>query len=239
MTDLHPGAGLVVRLAKRGDSPERSDRERVREALDRTLRRDRSAASIPLTARRRARVGVWSAVAVLTVSVVAAAATATVVARRWAHDATESPPPQRVAPPTVRPAPPPASPQAAVHRTEASARVEDSPARPPAPSAASHATRTARRTVVPVTLTLADEAALLRRARDALAAGNLDGARNALAEHRRRAPSGALAEDREALRVLVSCRGDRDAEKAARFAQRWPGSAHEGRLARECGTVDR
>lgn len=85
---------------------------------------------------------------------------------------------------------------------------------------------------------LSAELALLARARQAFAAQDPQAARAALAEHGRRFPAGALAEDREALRALVLCEGQRTRSEghkvAARFLEDHPRSLHADRVAAAC-----
>lgn len=75
--------------------------------------------------------------------------------------------------------------------------------------------------------TLADERALLEKARTALAAGDADGALAAVSRHARLYPSGQLAEERDSLRVRAAAsRGD-DADVqtlGAEFTRRYPQS---------------
>jgi len=242
MTELQPGARLVVQLAKRGDAPERTDRERVREALERTLRGDSLPTPVLLkgAARRRGRapVGAWVAAAILTLSAAAVAAGATAVAQRWNPGPTATPPVELVDAPGAstsreRTLVVPVEPVSTVEEV-----LDDPPPQGQLTTSLPAAPRPIPQRPRPPTLTLAEEAGLLRQARDALASGRLEAAASALADHRRLAPAGALAEDREALRVLVNCRRHRSASEAAGFARRWPGSAHEARLTAECGTAE-
>jgi len=72
-----------------------------------------------------------------------------------------------------------------------------------------------------------DELRLLRRARAAVAEGDFEGALRPIAEHARRFPDGALAEEREALRVKsLSTLGQvEEARRAASsFRRRFPHS---------------
>jgi hypothetical protein len=62
--------------------------------------------------------------------------------------------------------------------------------------------------------TLAEETRMLARAREALGAGRPNAALSILAEHRRTFPSGRLAPERAALRVIALCDAGRRAEGA-------------------------
>jgi hypothetical protein len=82
-------------------------------------------------------------------------------------------------------------------------------------------------------LSAPDEAAILERARAALQRGDAITARAQLALHERRAPRGALVEERMALQVLAAAlAGDVDAtERAARaFILRFPDSLYRARV---------
>lgn len=92
---------------------------------------------------------------------------------------------------------------------------------PPAPSAS----------------TLAEEVALLRSAQSALNAGDADGALSRLADHARRFPTGTMAEERDAARILALCRaGRRDEARdaAARFLRERPSSPLAARVRASC-----
>jgi hypothetical protein len=84
---------------------------------------------------------------------------------------------------------------------------------------------------------LAEEVALLSRAETELRAGRPAKALLALAEHQRKFPRGALAEERTAARIQALCAlGLRD-EANAQLAQLLhisPSSAHEGRARQAC-----
>jgi hypothetical protein len=85
---------------------------------------------------------------------------------------------------------------------------------------------------------LAEETRLLRDADAATRAGDATRALALLAEHARRFPRGALAEERDAETVLALCAAGRteDARAAARrFLAARPGSALAGRVRSSCG----
>ena len=242
MTELDPNARLVVQLAKRGSTPDRTDRERVREALRQALEKDPRALGVVRgrrsVGRRQVAAAGWTVAAILIASVAAAATTA--VVQRWDRglpEDTETPATSPVVGPragthvATRPSVAPASPSlTAPEPTPApapSARlVRSQPTRRPPATAPEPAPRSA---------TLAEEVALLRRARDALADGRLDDATRALAIHRTRAPRGALTEDREALLAIARCRRQQNADLAAGFARRWPDSALGSGVTAACG----
>lgn len=81
------------------------------------------------------------------------------------------------------------------------------------------------------------ELALIRTAQRELARGDTKDALVALERHEREFPSGAMVEDRVALRIIVLCRtADRDRASSDRedFLRRWPHSVHAGRVRSAC-----
>ncbi len=80
------------------------------------------------------------------------------------------------------------------------------------------------------------ESALIASAQAALKRGDGKTAAAKLAAHARRFPRGIMAEDREALAVIVRCRGGDASAKAARneFLRRWPRSVHAVRVRAAC-----
>lgn len=85
--------------------------------------------------------------------------------------------------------------------------------------------------------TLAEEVGLLRSAHAALNAGDPNAALARLAEHARRFPSGTMAEERDAARVLALCRAERRDEArtaAARFLRDRPSSPLAARVRASC-----
>lgn len=91
--------------------------------------------------------------------------------------------------------------------------------------------------VEPEPTTIVEEAAVLRRARAALASGEASRALTLVREHARRFSDGVLAPERGLLEVDVLCQLDRvdDARAAAnRYAKRFPDSGWNARIARSC-----
>lgn len=135
--------------------------------------------------------------------------------------------------------PPPAIPEPAV--LPIAPQVEPA-VEPPTPRSATPARRdrsgaTRGSTPSAPAATLDDEAALLRSANRALAADDTALALARLSEHASRFEHGALAQDRDALRVIVLCRAGRrdDAANAReRFFDRWPASVHASRVRAAC-----
>lgn len=90
---------------------------------------------------------------------------------------------------------------------------------------------------VPKRSTLAEELALLRKAKTALRNGRSAESLAVLGTHRRKFPSGELSEERSAMQVEALCKaGKLDAAGKARrvFLRRWPDSPKAGRVRREC-----
>jgi hypothetical protein len=85
--------------------------------------------------------------------------------------------------------------------------------------------------------TLAEELALIRGAQDARERGEPGHALSLLRRHRRRFPSGLMAEEREAERVQSLCALGRVAQGhrvAGRFLERYAGSPLSSRVRRAC-----
>jgi hypothetical protein len=82
----------------------------------------------------------------------------------------------------------------------------------------------------------AAELELVARARTALNGGDLSTALDALDEHARRFPKGALAEERAAYRAIVLCRSKAADAPTARleFESRYPGSHHHRSIDAAC-----
>ena len=106
--------------------------------------------------------------------------------------ATDSPPRADTPPATPRPAAPvtATAPQPALH-------VEPPP---PAPEPAKPKPKPRAEEPSDASNSLADEAKLIRKAEEQARLGNVDGAREALAEHERRFPAGQLVDEREQVR---------------------------------------
>lgn len=98
--------------------------------------------------------------------------------------------------------------------------------RPPAPLAPSNLGHDEHQ-VAAVASTLALEQALLREARQAIAAADLAAANRLLDSHEQRFPQGALTEERETLRIIIAARAGNLASARARadvFRRRFPNS---------------
>ncbi|MBV1860870.1 MAG: hypothetical protein KUG77_20815 [Nannocystaceae bacterium] len=80
---------------------------------------------------------------------------------------------------------------------------------------------------------IADELALIERARTSLDRGNTKTALGTLKEHRRKFPKGAFREEASALRASALCksgRGEAAAKASAAFLRRYPKSVHASRV---------
>jgi TolA-binding protein len=94
--------------------------------------------------------------------------------------------------------------------------------------------RTAKPSPAPTAPPAARESQLIDRARHALRGWDLTGARAALDEHTQRFPTGALAEERDVLRIeaLVLGKDDNAAARAiASYQRAFPHGLHAGRVA--------
>ena len=97
--------------------------------------------------------------------------------------------------------------------------------------------RAPSRATSPAPSTLAQELALLGRAQRAINGGEPESALALLAEHARRFPNGAMAEEREAARVVALCRAgqsDRARAAASRFLRERPNSPLAARVGAAC-----
>lgn len=113
--------------------------------------------------------------------------------------------------------------------------VEPTPSRPArVRSAATPVVATSAPVLTPSALDR--ESALIAAAQAAMKRGDGKTAAARLAEHARRFPHGIMAEDREALGVIVRCRGADPNASAARseFLRRWPSSPHAARVRAAC-----
>lgn len=108
-----------------------------------------------------------------------------------------------------------------------------------APSAIPQPKPTAKPT--PITDTIAEEASLLRAAHASLAKNDGNGAMSSLDEHARRFPRGALAEEREAAKVMALCAQGRASEaraSASAFVSANPRSPFAAQVRRSCASKD-
>lgn len=175
---------------------------------------------------------------------------------------TSGPPSPEAAPspataPPVRPTPPASPPTSAASEAvvEVSPRVEVTPvvSERPAPSAARSRVRRAEPVLTEPVPTepvpaarvegsdLAEESALIRRARVALQRDEVGRSLRILGDHAARFPNGVLAEERDVQRVRAWCMsGDtaRAVQLAARFVRAHPGSMHVDAMRTPCGASD-
>jgi hypothetical protein len=125
------------------------------------------------------------------------------------------------------------------------AAVETAPAQPTnavraasAPRAAPLASSVGGRRVEAPASSLRDEAALLRRAQEALQQGDSGAALEALDEHARLHPAGILGPERDAARAVALCKAGRGADGralGAAFLAAHPGSPLAQRVRDACG----
>lgn len=158
-------------------------------------------------------------------------------------EAAESPEPARLetaalepaALETGEPSPEATQPPAPSHARRA---PRASPA-PPATVSPAREPEAAEPEAAPSASSLAAEVALLRRAQAAINQGDADAALRILAEHASQHPSGVMAAEREAARVVALCRAGREAEAraaSARFLRAHPQSPLRARVQSACAT---
>ena len=224
MSRLTGEAERLVRAGRAALKPTNADRDRVLEALLPQLGGNMGAAGIegPSTGPVAAASGTIAKVTAAVVAVCVAGA-GTFVALR-----TEAPParPAATAPVTLD-----AMPQGPVDQVRESAPLVEPRARPSDEKRATAAPRSAD--------SLAEEVAMLSQASAELHAGRPAAALNALDEHRRRFPRGALAQERTSARIQALCALGRmnDAQgELARLARMSPSSLHLARARKACGS---
>jgi len=234
LSDLNSDGKALVRAGRQADRPSSADRERVLAALRARLG-DAAVLSTGL-AHAPSGAGVprspfvkWAWVG----STVLAAGALWLVPRVWQHGEKATPAPSAVSVPSVKSAEPET---AGVLGSAPQAPPSASPSALVAPAVSSRSVET-QRGPARSRDGLADEVALLSRAETELRAGRPAKALLALAEHQRKFPRGALAEERTAARIQALCALGRNDEANAQLRQLLhisPNSAHEGRARQAC-----
>jgi len=238
MSDLSLGGKALVQAGRKADRPSDADRARVLAALRARLGDAAvlasGAAQVPLAT------GAATAVRSKLVRWGWVGPTAALVAGAWwfvpraGHEGGKPVPAPSVSVPTAAAAAVSAAPEVApgLGATEAA----NGPTRSPTADAASRPVDTQK--VLPRSGDgLAEEVALLSRAETELRAGRPAKALLALAEHQRKFPRGALAEERTAARIQALCALGRNDEANAQLRQLMhisPNSAHEERARQAC-----
>jgi hypothetical protein len=259
LSELGPEDRALFRAAKTTFEPTPSDRERMDRALG-----VGAAVGLAATTTETASAAVGSgAVPVLgnavawavgvAVSALAVATVIVVVRSDRAGDASAGGPHLAAVPvPTAvsAPASPPATPVVVpppVLATRAPAAAPPSPEVPHAAAGhhsvvetsapAAHAAAASSVEQASPSVSVVEEARLLREAEAALRRGEIDTASTLLDTHARTFPHGVLVEEREAERVLVLCAGSRDGARPAaeRFVHEHPDSPLAGRVRDACG----
>lgn len=207
MNDLEPLDSLSKELldaARDGHAPPAEGRERVRRRVVARI----GAAAFASSAVATAGIGLTKAVAVVGVVLIGGGAGYYAMHRTPEPAATTL-----AAAPTISSS----SSQRPVAVASVEAPVPPAPpasSAPPAPSVAPAASvrRPPPTPSLPAPPSIGEETSLLAGAQSALRAGDAKGALSLLERHRERYPSGALAEEREASRVLALCKLGRVAE---------------------------
>ncbi len=234
MSELSPDAVALIRAGRSAFRPDASDRERVLVALSGALGPGaaldgaRQAGGAKLAGMSRFASKGWM------VGGLAAVAVGTGLAAGWqlwsrapSHVQARVPAPVATSP--VEASPPAGAWSGVVLGSEQPPRMER------APSTARAALRSAGR---PSADSLREEVRLLSKAEQEMSQGFAGEALKTLAEHERRFPAGALAEERMAARVQALCASGRTAEAATeltKLASAYPGSPHVQRARRVCG----
>jgi len=230
MGDLRPDARALIRAGKSAFRPQPGDRERVLESLTRTLGEGATLGAVrrtdppgPASAGPFSSPWVLGGLGALTIGAGVLLATAHPWSTRLPAAA-----PMSASGPAVEATPPsPAVPSINAEDLPVQRRAEGR-SQPPAPSAAARASSDS----------LPEEVRLLSKAEHQLSGGRADEALTTLAEHERRFPGGALAEERLAARVQSLCALGRVSEARAdlaRLARSYPGSAQLERARKFCG----
>ncbi|HYQ46791.1 MAG TPA: hypothetical protein VER11_32700 [Polyangiaceae bacterium] len=227
MSDLSEGGKVLVKAGKLADRPSAADRQRVLLALQARLgdaallagsaaEASRVASSGAAAARSKyVKWGSWVGSAMLVAGAASLAPRFTHRSEKIAPAASASvasaPRASTVAVPVddaPQPAPAPSVPVAAPEAT-----------RPVAPEGANRSADAPKSSSRPSRDGLAEEVALLSRAETELHAGRPAKALTALAEHQRKFPRGALAEERTAARIQALCALGRTDEANAQLRQ--------------------
>lgn len=231
MRDKSPDPAALIRAGRTAFRPESSDRERVLQSLTRALGDGAFLDGAPHTDLTRSltpppfplRAWVLGGLGALAIG-----GAVIVAARPWTRM-----PSQAAAPVTLSLPPADPAPAAAIPPTlHADDRIPEQ--RVEGPSSASRPT--ARSSSAPSD-SLQEEVRILSRAEQQLNSGHAEEALRTLAEHERRFPDGALAEERMAARVQSLCAlGRVPAARAdlAKFAHAYPRSPYVDRAQRFC-----
>ncbi len=113
------------------------------------------------------------------------------------------------------------------------AQIEEEPAPGPAPAAKAYKPAVTAKSAP--RLGLAQEVALIARARSAVQGGNAAEAQRLLAEHRREFPRGSLSLERSGLEVILACRSGGGKRQAKAFLQRFGKAPIAGSVRSACG----
>jgi hypothetical protein len=241
MADRRPDARALIRAGRTAFRPQPSDRERVLQSLTQALGEGASAGAArhtqpPASVAGQSAVRNW-VLGGLGALAVSAGVVATHPWTRATAGSSLTTPPTSSSIPASEPAFSAASPYLNTEDLPLQPQVESLPryqrpgplptvARSPFPARALPAD------------SLPEEVSLLSKAEQQLNAGRAGDALKKLAEHERRFPNGALAEERLAARVLSLCALGRVGEarpELAKLGRMYPGSAHFDLARRLCG----
>jgi hypothetical protein len=234
MADLRPDARALIRAGKSAFRPQSGDRERVLVSLTRSLGEGAKVGTVrrtdppaPAAAGPISSSWVLAGLGALTVGAGVLLATQPWATRRPTLAASASSSVAAV----EAPSPSPAVPSIDAKDLPVQPRAEGRSMQSGTPSAAARTSSDS----------LPEEVRLLSKAEHQLTAGRADEALMTLAEHERRFPGGALAEERLAARVQSLCALGRVSEAKAdlaRLARSYPGSAQFERARKFCGIAN-
>jgi hypothetical protein len=235
MSEHDPDATELLRAGRSAFRPDPADRDRVYASLSAALGASIPPAGAPPTGRTGGGTGAshlparlyWVAGGLAAIVMGAGLVVVPHLGARAPAPAPAHRAPDSLPPPVEAPAAAPAS-SAGVPVTETTPPSRGNGLARPAARSSTH----------PPSDSLSEEVRLLSEAEEQLNRGLADDALKTLAEHERRFPTGALAEERMAARVQALCALGRTAEARsdlARLTRVNPRSAHLDRARRICG----
>jgi hypothetical protein len=243
MPDLSPDAAALIRSGRTAFRPDASDRDRVLQSLRQTLGEgvlpDEPGPGKPAHDGSVARFSVRAGRVLGGFAALAVGAAVVLAPHLWRTPARGQAVSAAAPIPLVEPEPSAdLAPLSNDHdRAPEPPRSDHAPSNAPS-NAWSNARPAARSAARPTSDSLPEEVRLLSRAEQQLNDGLGEDALRTLAEHERRFPRGALAEERVAARVEALCTLGRFAEARTdltRLARAHPGSAHLDVVRRSCG----
>lgn len=236
MTELDSWSKDLILAAKGADDPSDAQRARLRASLLAATAGVGIAGAAGAGAITSAATGAKSAVWLkLLLSVISVGAVTGIGYSVYsAASGSQSPPPE--APPSLAASALPPAAQALEPAAEALAAASEVPAPAEEPA---EAPRTAAKAVAPAKSaaepSLAEEVALIARARSAVQSGNTALAQRLLARHRSEFPRGSLGLERSGLELILACRSGGGKSQAKAFLKRYGKTPIAGSVRSACG----